>query len=92
MVRSAFTAHSLSYALRRLSESFALLQDDVALVPVTEGALGASRWRCAAARAHMPNSFTHICCACSGACCCGCTAAGWCRSDSTSVLRSRSMR
>ena len=40
MVRSAFTAHSLSYALRRLSESFALLQDDVALVPVTEGALG----------------------------------------------------
>ena len=67
MVRSAFTAHSLSYALRRLSESFALLQDDVALVPVTEGALGASRWRCAAARAHMPNSFTHICCACSGA-------------------------
>lgn len=92
MVRSAFTAHSLSYALRRLSESFALLQDDVALVPVTEGALGASRWRCAAARAHMPNSFTHICCACSGACCCGCTAAGWCRSDSTSILRSRSMR
>lgn len=40
MVRSAFTAHSLSCALRRLSESFALLQDDVTLVPVTEGALG----------------------------------------------------
>lgn len=39
MVRSAFTAHSLSYALRRLSESFALLQDDVALVPVSDGLL-----------------------------------------------------
>ena len=39
MVRSAFTAHSLSFALRRLGESFALLQDDVALVPVTEGRL-----------------------------------------------------
>ena len=84
MVRSAFSAHSLSFALRRLGESFALLQDDVGLVPVTEGTLGASRWRCAVARARMPTSCTHICCACSGACWCGCTAAGWCRSDSTS--------
>lgn len=39
MVRSAFSAHSLSAALRRLDESFALLQDDVRLVPVTEGEL-----------------------------------------------------
>ena len=39
MVRSAFSAHSLAFALRRLGESFALLQDDVALVPVNEGAL-----------------------------------------------------
>ncbi|THJ33683.1 AraC family transcriptional regulator [Lampropedia aestuarii] len=39
MVRSAFSANSLELALRRLAESFALLQDDVALLRVTEGAL-----------------------------------------------------
>ena len=39
MARSTLGARTLAAALRRVSESFALLQDDVALVPVSDDSL-----------------------------------------------------
>jgi len=38
MVRAALGARTLDAAMRRMSQAFSLLQDDVALMPVTDGA------------------------------------------------------
>jgi AraC-like DNA-binding protein len=58
MTRSAITAETLEVAMRRIANTFRLLQDDVLLEPVRDGALAGMALRFAQPSAVYPN-FLH---------------------------------
>src|SRR2546427_231978 len=61
MARSTLGAKTLAAALQRVSASFALLQDDVALVPVSDGLLKGDRKSTRLNSSHSQISYAVFC-------------------------------